>query len=223
MRPFSNLEIQIADRLMSLGAIKHGAFRLKLHETQPNAPKSPIFLNLRDPSNPKPGTLTQDVYDLVAVAMIRLASVIGLRYDMICGIPRAGEPFAKAFAQLLTGKEENIFQLDKEELPEGKRRVVAKTGQSADKKHILLFDDLISAADSKIEAINAIQEQGGIVTDVLVLVDRCQGGTDSLNKRGIRLHSVFTLPDLLAYYVDRGSLTSEQELQILNYLRTQLL
>lgn len=223
MRPFSNLETQIADKLMDLKAIKHGEFKLKLHETQPDAPKSPIFLNLRDGNNPKSGPLTPEVYDLAAVAMIRLASIAGLRYDLICGIPHAGEPFVKAFAELLTGKEENIFQLDKEELSDGKRRVITKRGQTADKKRVLLFDDLISGADSKFEAIKAIKEQGGIVTDILVLVDRCQGGTEALYKAGIRLHSVFTLPDLLAHYVDRGDMTQEQELQILNYLRTQLL
>ncbi len=30
-------------------------FKLKLHETNPDEPRSPIFLNIRTPNNPKPG------------------------------------------------------------------------------------------------------------------------------------------------------------------------
>ena len=38
---------QVADTLFDLGVIKFGAFRLKLHEKNPDAPLSPIYVNLR--------------------------------------------------------------------------------------------------------------------------------------------------------------------------------
>ncbi len=39
---------ELADALFNIGAIKFGAFRLKLHEKNPTAPLSPIYVNLRD-------------------------------------------------------------------------------------------------------------------------------------------------------------------------------
>ena len=36
-----------ADGLLASGAVKFGAFRLKLHETQPDAPLSPMYVDLR--------------------------------------------------------------------------------------------------------------------------------------------------------------------------------
>ena len=52
------IDIILADELFDLGAIQFGNFKLKLHEKNPNAPLSPIYLNLRTPDNPKPGNLT---------------------------------------------------------------------------------------------------------------------------------------------------------------------
>ncbi len=36
-----------ADALLECGAVKFGAFRLKLHEREPDAPLSPIYVDLR--------------------------------------------------------------------------------------------------------------------------------------------------------------------------------
>ena len=36
-----------ADALLACGAVKFGAFRLKLHEREPDAPLSPIYVDLR--------------------------------------------------------------------------------------------------------------------------------------------------------------------------------
>lgn len=44
--------------LWQVGAVKFGEFELKIHQTNSSAPKSPIYLDLRTPDNPKPGPLT---------------------------------------------------------------------------------------------------------------------------------------------------------------------
>jgi hypothetical protein len=38
---------QLAVELLNIGAIKFGNFRLKLHEKNPDAPLSPIYIDLR--------------------------------------------------------------------------------------------------------------------------------------------------------------------------------
>ncbi len=224
MRPFTDSEKTLASQLFSLGAIQFGSFTLKLHETSPDAPKSPVFLNLRDEKNPKPGKLNAECYRRAGLAMMRLAATNSLRYDLVIGLPNAGTPFAQAFARLLMGQpEDHLFDLKKIE-QDGKRRIVTdQIGQKLKGKRCLLIDDLISGADTKLEAQQALEELGAEVMDILVLVDRCQGGTETMAAQGIRTHAVFTLPDLISYYIDNGSIEPQQELDVLNYLRTQLL
>jgi len=53
----------------------------------------------------------------------------------------------------------------------------------------LVVDDLITRGDSKLEAIAPLEEAGLSVHDVVVLIDREQGGADDLSRRGYKLHA----------------------------------
>ena len=57
----------------------------------------------------------------------------------------------------------------------------------------MVLDDLITTGGSKIEAIAPLAEAGLVVKDVVVLVDREQGGAEELAARGLRLHAALTL------------------------------
>ena len=57
---------KLAQLLFKVGAIKFGAFKLKLHEKDPDAPLSPIYLNLRTDRHPEnPGPLTDEMMNLI--------------------------------------------------------------------------------------------------------------------------------------------------------------
>ncbi|MEX0788026.1 MAG: hypothetical protein WD040_04425, partial [Anaerolineales bacterium] len=56
----------------------------------------------------------------------------------------------------------------------------------------------------KIEAAERLREAGLEVQDVVVLVDRQSGADASLKTAGLRLHSVFTLGDLLVKWERAG-------------------
>lgn len=218
MRTFRDLERGIAHGLILLQAIKFGQFRLKLHETQPDAPLSPIFLNLRDKTNPKPGPLTVDVYRMAATCMLRTMSEERMRYDFICGLPRAGEPFAAAIAECLSGKDKNLFHLEK--IDAAQRRVVASAhSPSLAGRTVVIIDDLITEAHTKVEGIEAIRSLGGHVENLIVLVDRCQGGARLLEeKTGVKTHAVFTLPDLLDFYLSIQAIDPKTRGDVLEYL-----
>lgn len=65
-----------------------------------------------------------------------------------------------------------------------------------DNSKIGLVDDLITTADSKIEALKLVMDEkerlglGQVkITDVYILLDREQGGPETLNKYGIKTHN----------------------------------
>lgn len=208
---------------------KERGFRLKLHEREPNAPLSPIYLNLRTPDNPKPGPLTPEVVELAANCFHLLDFQRDLVFDAVTGLPNAGTPFAEAYVRLgvqcgLSLGRQRLFKLDKEE-SEGKRRIVLSSGSDGDAlpdgSTILLMDDLVTEADSKLEAAQAIEGSGrGLrVKDVIVLVDRQQGGLQELWEHGYTLHSVFKIVELLNLATSIGCMSQVLEQEIRQYLK----
>ncbi len=96
-RGLTQTQEQVADRIHDRGAIKFGAFKLKLHEKNPDAPLSPIYLTLRIPENG--GPLTDDDVEVIGQELYAMVQREGVIFDLVVGIPRAGEPFAKVVSR----------------------------------------------------------------------------------------------------------------------------
>lgn len=215
---------RLATMLFALGAIRFSAegFTLKLHEADPTAPKSPYYFDLRMADNPKPGehSLTQEAVNAGAHLMFSLLFRQSIIYDHVVGLPNAGDPFAKAIEN---GTGRPRIELQKIE-EGGKRRIVPGADTPAklsEETLLLLVDDLISRADSKFEGRDAFNGRGGRVTDIVVLVDREQGGREALAKEGITLHAVFTATELFDFYVEHGHIDGEMYDRAMAYLASE--
>jgi uridine monophosphate synthetase len=80
----------------------------------------------------------------------------------------------------------------------------------------VVIDDLVTKADSKLEAVRVLEGEGLRVRDVLVLVDREQGGAQQLAEAGYTLHAALGLSELLEIYrrggmLDEGSYARVQQ------------
>lgn len=212
----------LADLLFEAGAIRFGEFRLKMHEKYPNAPLSPIYLNLRTPEN-KNGTLTPEILQLIALTMWKKAKDSRLDIFAISPIPEAGNPIAETMKDLASYFDRRIAIVSlKKEQTESERRIV---GLMHDSKfygsHIVVVDDMITLADSKIESIIVLRAATALVTTVLVLIDREQSGAEQLRlKANCRLLSVYKISELLNHYVDKGKISSRQYTDVMNYYKS---
>ncbi len=179
-------------------------FKLKLHEKNPDAPLSPFFLNLRTLDNPNPGPLTDDIVGLAARCMRRVQIAKKLRFNAVAGVPRAGDPFATKLAHY-TGTA--CVVLEKHE-HDGERSVAALKEKVPEWiRKVAVVDDLVTKADSKLEAIKVLRDQNLEVLDVIVLVDREQGGGKELSEWNCNLYSVFTITELLDLYLESGKIS----------------
>ena len=61
---------------------------------------------------------------------------------------------------------------------------------------VVIVDDVVTTGGSTIQAIDAIEEAGGHVAFVLVLLDRQEGGREKIEQRGHKVVSIFTRADL---------------------------
>ncbi|MCD6149933.1 hypothetical protein J7J13_04090 [bacterium] len=216
----------VADRIFKRGAFEFGAFSLKLHEINPDAPLPPFYLNLRDRNNPKPGSLVDSDYISIARCIFRTISEKGgnIVFDAIAPILRAGDPIVKAMMRIeemtdINQGDYRIIMLAKEEHND-KRKIVPLPGfKYKSGERVLLADDLVTRADTKFEAIRAIESEGSVIVGLVVLVDRQQGGREQLKKAGYDLISCFTIGELFDYYRATGKINEDKYQECIDYIR----
>lgn len=211
----TNIQREIALLIFAGGGIQFGGFKLKMHKVHPDAPLSPIYINLRGKpkGNFSDKTLAAFGHYLADHAVLNNITIF---YDCVVGLPKAGEPLADGFIEAFKLKPTKI-QLKKEK-GDNKRKIVPVVhGDFEQDDNTLMIDDLITKADTKLEGAQALRDNGLVVTDCLVLVDREQGGEAELAKAGINLHAVVTLTQLLDFYLEVGLIDEATKERVVNY------
>jgi orotate phosphoribosyltransferase len=78
-------------------------------------------------------------------------------------------------------------------------------GNFSEGQTVVVVDDVITTGDSTLQAIEAIEEAGGRVAFVIVLVDRQEGGRQAIEKGGHAVVPIFSRADLIGTNADRRS------------------
>jgi len=182
---------EIAAALFDIGCVKFGSFKLK------SGLISPIYIDLRLlVTHPR-------VLRAVGAAMAAMARLHDLQFDRLAALPYAGLPIGVAVALEL---ERPLIYPRKEAKDYGTAKLIE--GAYAAGETALMVDDLITRGTAKIEALKPLLDEGLVVRDILVLVDREQGGAEELAARGVALHAVMTLSQMLDSLVASGRLTA---------------
>jgi len=222
----------LADKLFDIGAVKverEGKFSFKRHDKEPDAPLSPIYFNFRTQSNPKPGPLNSRLVVDIALALHRLARDNSIVYDIVSGIPNAGEPFAEQFLHFLWNDMNAYFPsvfFEKEETGAGRRIARLKPGTvlPEHEKKLLILDDVLEGAETKFEAIQVAEDNDLEVAGILTLACYDYGSSDAslrLLLSGYAFHSVFTVSELVEHYFSVGKIDREQFDAVIRFLSSR--
>lgn len=198
--PASQPSNPLADALLEIGCVKFGEFTLK------SGIQSPIYVDLR--------RLVADPKVLGLVAEAFLPVLNKLQFDHLAGLPYAALPIATAIS--LRGGWPMIYPRKEVKAYGTKAEIegVYEPGQRA-----VVIDDLISTGGSKFEGVEKLTAGGLQVSDVVVLIDRSSGkAAGELAARGLTLHAVFTLPELLGYWERTGRVAAEKIQQTRDFL-----
>ncbi len=182
---------RLADDLLRLGCVKFGEFKLK------SGKSSPIYLDLR--------LLVGDPEVLARTASAYTGILDKLQFDRIAGLPYAALPIATAVS-LQCGKP--MVYPRKETKEYGTKSAIE--GPYEPGETVVVIDDLITTGGSKVEGIAKLESAKLKVRDIVVLIDRQGQPSKELDEKGIKLHSVFRIMELLKYWHASGAISQEQ-------------
>ncbi|MHB1294809.1 MAG: orotidine-5'-phosphate decarboxylase [Anaerolineae bacterium] len=191
----------LARALFEAGCVRFGDFVLH------SGVHSPVYVDLRRLVT-YPRLLAQ-----VAGAYVDLLKP--LQYDRLAAIPYAALPIGTAVA-LQTGQP--LIYPRREAKAYGTRKQIEGDYHSGER--VVLLDDLVTTGGSKVEALEPLLAEGLLVSDIVVLLDREQGGAADLAKQGYRLHAALTLRDLVAVLEQDGTLSTEDADRVRRYLES---
>jgi uridine monophosphate synthetase len=164
--------------LFQTGCIQFGNFTLA------SGKQSPIYIDLRRVvSYPELFKLVTRLYaDIVAT----------LKFDRIAGVPYAALPTGAVVAWQL---QRPFIYPRKEAKTHGTGQMIEgafEVGQTT-----VILEDVITSGGSIVTSVDMLRQAGLLVKDVVVLVDREQGGDAKMAEIGLNLHAVISIGEIM--------------------------
>ncbi len=202
----SNITDKVANALYLSGCLKFGSFKIK------SGAISPYYIDL--------ARLLSSPTQLCVVAEVAAKQVrqimVSDKIDKLASIELKGALIIPSIAAqvnlpcIIVRKEEKAYGVT--------GRIAGADVAKGD--NILFFDDVISEGLSKVEGIKPLQELGGIVKHLLVVVNREQGGKEKLEKLGFKVHALAKVSELAESLYNNKHISKKQTDEVLAFVTT---
>lgn len=177
-------------KLHEINAVKFGEFKLK------SGIMSPIYIDLR--------VIISYPEILKSVAKIMWKKVSEVNFDLVSGVPYTALPIATAMS---LEHNKPMVMRRKEVKDYGTKKAIEGVFEKG--QNCLIVEDLVTSGSSVLETIEPTEHEGLKVTDVVVLLDRQQGGKENLSDKGYNLHTVFSMSELLQTLLEKNKIDQQ--------------
>ncbi|XP_073997015.1 rudimentary-like [Rhodnius prolixus] len=192
---------ELCVQLCEIGALKFGDFKMKV------GVNSPVYFDLRIITSFP--SLMEELSKIVREHSQKL----GINYNLICGVPYTALPIATLLSVM-----SNVPMVVRRKEPKNYGTMKIIEGVYNEGQTCLIIEDVVTSGGSILETAKDLRKDGLIVTDVVVVIDREQGGAHNLIKSGIKMHSIFTLSKILEVLLRLGKLDQETVEKIKKYI-----
>ena len=186
---------EFRDDLLTL-LIKH-AYR-KREVVLSSGKKSNFFIDC------KQAVLTAQGHFLVGHSLLDAIDLMdGPRPKAVAGVELGGCSLASSISlisMLKTNDEPNRFPLDaiyvrKEIKCHGSKRSIEGNDHMSSGTRVVVVEDVVTTGASTLRTVNVLRDSGFIVSGVVALVDRLEGGREAIESSGLSFVSLFTRKD----------------------------
>ncbi len=105
---------------------------------------------------------------------------------------------AVSLTSMLEGRPLDAFIVRKEAKGHGTGAWIEGMANLKPGDPVVMLEDVVTTGGSSLRAVQRVEAAGLEVLGVLVLVDRCEGGRENIEKAGYRLVSLYSKTDFLA-------------------------
>ncbi len=201
----------VALRLVAAGVVQvspGSGFALSKHPDRRDR-TSPVYYNIVPQS--RGGPVSAETVDEIGSALSVLRSqqqVLARRYAAVSEDVLPYLSAMVAVIQPIATFRPVPFQFEERPATDTTDRKIVEVSQAAYMAgdEVLVMDGVLVSAHRTYAAIQVLRQMGLAVNDVVVIVDRCQGGSDELKRKGLRVHHLFTARELLQVAMEAGTI-----------------
>lgn len=186
-----SIKTELILQLHNTGCLQFGNFTLV------SGQQSPIYIDLR--------RMSADPALLKMAARAYAELLKPLSFDHLAAVPYAALTIGTAVA--LTINKPLIYPR-KEVKAYGTGRAIEGVFSAGERA--VIIEDLVTSGGSVLKAIAPLAAAGLKVQDVVILIDREQGGGQTLAEQGYRLHAALRLSEILETLHQAGRISAEE-------------
>lgn len=191
---------EVVCKLHEISGIKFGEFKLK------GGVLSPVYFDLRVIiSKPK-------LLDTVS-KLLWHCNLKSNEADILCGVPYTALPLAT----LMSVEHDKPSIIRRKEVKQyGTKKIIEGDFQPGQK--CLIVEDVITSGSSVLETAAILRDHGMVVEDVVVFLDRQQGGRENLEANGIRVHCVTDATTMMTILKTAGRVTEAEVKTVIDFI-----
>lgn len=146
----------------------------------------------------KQTVLTAEGHALVGQLMFEALDTLG-PVAAVAGVALGGCPLASAVSLISHqhGRDLPALYVRKEKKDHGSAKLVEGDRALAPGARVVLLEDVITTGGSSLAAVRALTEAGATVGGIVALIDRCEGGRETIEAGGLVLRALFTRNDFM--------------------------
>jgi orotate phosphoribosyltransferase len=142
-------------------------------------------------------TMSPDGLSLIGKLGLSKLRQSGWTVDSIGGLTLGADPISYAISYTSAGSSQSLraFTVRKEAKTHGTGKMIEGPFRTSDR--VAVIEDVITTGGSALRAIDAVRAEQGVVSGVLALVDREEGGRQAIEAAGVPVISMMTASQII--------------------------
>jgi orotate phosphoribosyltransferase len=181
MTGYSTLVALLAER-----SARHGQFTLA------SGKQSTFYIDARLT------TMSPEGLSIIGPLALSVLQDTGWSIDAVGGLTLGADPisYAISYASAHSDRPLRAFTVRKEAKSHGTARLLEGPFREGDR--VAVIEDVITTGGSALRAIDAVRAADGVVAGVLALVDREEGGRQTIEKTGVPVIALTTVSQIIS-------------------------